>query len=188
MVCGNTQIFFKFMAKSKEQKKQILQDLADKISKAKSVMFTKFSRLGVKENEELRRELKKEGSEYYVAKKTLMDLAFKDLKIDGLNVKSFEGQIAAVFGYQDEVAPAKIVSNFKKKLEEEEKVEFLGGILENKYIDAAKVRELASLPSKQELYAKIVGSINAPVSGFVNALAGNLRNLVYVLKAIEGKK
>jgi large subunit ribosomal protein L10 len=176
------------MAKTKEQKKEILKDLTDKVLKAKSVVFTKFAGLGVKENEELRKELKKEDSEYYVAKKTLMDLAFKDSKIEGLNIKELEGQIAAVFGYEDEVAPARVVSNFKKKLEEEEKVEFLGGILENKYIDAAKVNELASLPSKQELYAKLVGSINAPVSGFVNVLAGNLRGLVTVLKAIEEKK
>jgi len=176
------------MPKSKEQKQEILRDLTNKTERAKSVVFVKFSRLGVKENEELRKELKKEEGEYYVAKKTLMDLAFKNLKIEGLDVKGFEEQIAAVFGYQDEVSPAKTVDNFKKKLEEKDKLEFLGGILENKYIDAGKVEELAGLPSKQELYAKIVGSINAPVSGFVNALAGNLRNLVYVLKAIEENK
>ncbi len=176
------------MPKSKEQKQEILRDLAHKAERSKSIVFTKFSRLGVKENEELRKALKKEDGEYYVAKKTLMDLAFKDLKIEGLDVKSFEGQVAAVFGYQDEVVPAKVVDSFRNKLEEKDKVEFLGGILENKYIDAAKVKELAGLPSKRELYAKIIGSINAPVSGFVNALAGNLRNLVYVLKAIEESK
>jgi large subunit ribosomal protein L10 len=176
------------MAKTKEQKKEILKDLADKISKAKSIIFTKFNRLGVKDNEELRKELKKGGSEYFVVKKTLMDLAFRDSKIEGLDVKNFEGQIAAVFGYTDEIAPAKIVFNFKKKLEDKETVEFIGGILENKYIDSEEVKQLASLPSKQELFAKIVGSINVPVSGFVNTLAGNLRNLVYALNAIGEKK
>ncbi len=176
------------MPKSKEQKQEILRDLAHKAERAKSVVFMKFSHLGVKENEELRKELKKEEGEYYVAKKTLMDLAFKDLKIEGLDVKGFEGQVAVVFGYQDEVAPAKAVDSFRNKLEEKDKVEFLGGILENKYIDAGKVKELAGLPSKQELYAKVVGSMNAPISGFVNALAGNLKNLVYVLKAVGESK
>ncbi len=177
------------MPKSREQKQEILRDLSHRIEKSKSVVFMKFSRLGVRENEELRKELKKEEGEYYVAKKTLMDLAFKDSKIDGLDVKSFDGQVAVVFGYQDEVAPAKAVDSFRNKLEEKDKVEFLGGILENKFIDAGKVKELAGLPSKQELYAKVVGSMNAPVSGFVNALAGNLKNLVYVLKAVgEGKQ
>ena len=70
----------------------------------------------------------------------------------------------------------------------ENKIDFLGGILENKFINATQVADLAKLPSKQELYAKIVGSINAPVSGFVNALAGNLKNLVYALSAIKDKK
>jgi len=173
------------MAKNKEQKKEILENLKDKIGKSKSIVFTKFDGLQVRENEELRNKLKEENSEYYVAKKSLLDLALKDtdLKVD---VQSFNGKVAAIFGYVDEVAPAKIVNEFKKTVED--KIEFLGGILEGKFLSSEEMIALAKLPSKQELYAKIVGSINAPVSGFVNALAGNLRNLVYVLKAVEEKK
>lgn len=174
------------MPKNKEQKRDILNGLKDRIGRAKSVVFAQYDALTVKENEELRKELKKENSEYLVAKKTLMDIAFKDSGIENLDPKAMEGKVAAIFGYEDEVAPAKIVDNFKKN--HEDKITFAGGILENKYLSAAEVDALAKLPSKQELYAKIVGSINAPVSGFVNALAGNLRNLVYVLKAIEEKK
>ncbi len=174
------------MAKTKEQKKQIIKDLADKIKKSKSVVFVSFDKLAVKDNENLRNELRKEDSEYYVAKKTLMDLALKNSGIKDVQVKEFAGQTAVVFGYKDEVAPAKIVDKFKK--DKEGKIEFVGGILENEFIDAATVSELAKLPSKHELYAKIIGSINAPISGFVNALAGNLRNLVYVLKAVENNK
>ncbi|MBU4256816.1 50S ribosomal protein L10 [Patescibacteria group bacterium] len=176
------------MPKTKEQKKQIINSLIDKFNKAKAVVFVSFNALGVKENEELRQSLRQEQSEYYVAKKTLLDLALRDSKIGGGNVKTkeFEGRVATVFGYGDEVAPAKIIDKFRKS--NKEKVEFIGGILENKFIEAAQVAELAGLPGKQELYAKVVGSINAPISGFVNALCGNLRNLVYVLKAIEEKK
>ena len=174
------------MPKTREQKKEILEGLKERITRSKSVIFTKFDGLEVKENEELRNDLKNENSEYCVAKKTLFDIAFKDEKIEGLDVKSFDGRVAAVFGYEDEVAPAKIVDKFMES--HEGKVEFLGGILENKFMDALKVKQLAGLPSKQELYAKIVGSMNAPVSGFVNVLAGNLRGLVTVLKAIEEKK
>ncbi len=174
------------MAKTKEQKKQIIKNLTDKINQAKSVIFVSFDKLGVKDNEELRNKLRKEDSEYYVAKKTLVDLALKDAKIQNVKVKEFAGQIAAVFGYEDEIAPARIVDKFKK--DKEGKIEFVGGILENEFIDVAIVSELAKLPSKPELYAKIVGSINAPVFGFINVLAGNLRSLVYVLKAVENKK
>lgn len=174
------------MPKTKLQKQEILRNLVEKSKKAKSIVFTKFDGLGVKENEELRNSLKEENSEYYVAKKTLLDLAFKDKNLEALDVRGFEGKVAAVFGYDDEVAPAKIVDKFKKT--NEEKIHFVGGILDNKFITADEVTALAKLPSKQELYAKIVGSINAPVSGFVNVLAGNLRGLVTVLKAIEEKK
>lgn len=174
------------MPKSKEQKRTILTELGEKIAKSKSIVFAKFNGLTVKENEDLRVKLRQDNSEYYVAKKTLFNLAFKDKAIGGLDIKNFSGQVAAVFGYEDEVAPAKLVDQFKK--DKEGKLEFLGGILENKFIDAAAVSNLAKLPNKQELYARLVGSINAPVSGLVNALAGNIRNFVQVLKAVSEKK
>lgn len=174
------------MAKTKIQKGEIVRSLAEKIKNSKSIVFTKFNQLGVKDNEELRGLLKKENSEFCVAKKTLLDLAFKDKKIDGLNPKDFDGKVAAIFGYDDEVAPAKIVDKFRA--DKEDKIEFLGGILEGRFIDVCEVSALAKIPSRLELYAKLVGSINAPVSGLVNVLAGNLRSLVYVLKAIEEKK
>lgn len=179
------------MAITKEQKRDILNKLNDRIGRAKSIVFTKFEGLGVKENEELRSRLRAENGEYFVAKKTLLDLAFKDSKIEGLNVKDFDGKASVVFGYEDEVAPAKVVDKFVKDFpgeDKKEKLNFLGGILENKFINAEEVSYLAKLPSKQELYAKMVGSLNAPVSGFVNALSGNLRNLVNVLKAVSEKK
>ncbi len=174
------------MPKTREQKKEILEGLKDKISRSKSVIFTKFNGLQVKENEELRNALREENSEYLVAKKTLFGIALKENGIEDVDVKSFDGRVAAVFGYEDEVAPAKLVDKFMSA--NEGKIEFVGGVMENKFIDAVQVKQLASLPSKQELYAKIVGSMNAPVSGFVNVLAGNLRGLVTVLKAIEEKK
>ncbi len=176
------------MAKSKEQKQEILRTLADKLDRAKSVVFTQFDALGVKDNELLRNKLRENGSEYMVAKKTLFDIAFKDQKIENLNIKDFEGRVAAVFGYDDEVAPARVVSDFRRDNEKEENINFLGGILEGKYLPSDQIEALAKIPSRQELYAKLVGSINAPVSGFVNVLAGNLRSLVNVLKAIEEKK
>lgn len=176
------------MAKSKEQKQEILNALADKIERAKSVVFTQFDALGVKDNEVLRNKLRENGSEYMVAKKTLLDIAFRDQNVENLKIKDFEGRVAAVFGYDDEVAPAKVVSDFRKEGEKEDNVNFVGGILEGKFLAADQVEALSKIPSKQELYAKMVGSLNAPVSGFVNVLAGNMRSFVNVLKAIEEKK
>lgn len=175
------------MPKNKIQKQEIFRNLSERIKKSKSIIFAGFNALTVKDNENLRAQLRKENSEYYVAKKTLMNLAFKENKLD-INVRDFDGKVAAVFSYEDEVASAKILGNFRKEKDKDTKIFFLGGILEGKLLSQAEVEALSKLPSKQELYAKLVGSLNAPVSGFVNALAGNLRNLVYVLKAIEAKK
>jgi len=175
------------MPKNKVQKGEIFRDLNEKIKKSKLVVFAGFNAFGVKDNENLRNQLRAENSEYYVAKKTLMNLALKENKLD-VNVRSFDGKVAAIFSYADEVAPAKILGNFLKNKDKEKKIYFLGGILEGKLLSKDEIEALSKLPSKQELYAMIVGSMNAPISGFVNALAGNLRNLVYVLKAIEEKK
>lgn len=174
------------MPKTKEQKKEILQNLEDKIAKSKSIVLAGFNALNVKENEELRENLKQENGEYLVAKKTLLKLAFKNKGLPELAEDSLEGKVAAIFSYQDEVSPAKVLDKFRKN--KEDKVYFLAGVLEGKLINKDKVEELAKLPSKEELYAKLVGSINAPVSGFVNVLAANLKSLVYTLKAIQEKK
>lgn len=174
------------MAKSRIQKKETLNDLSEKIGKSKSVVFANFGSLTVKESEDIRKKIKAEGGEYFVAKKTLFDIAFKEKNISGTDIKSFGGRIAAVFGYQDEVSSVKAMDKFRKTYDG--KIEFAGGILENKFISKEEVAALAKLPSKQELLAKLVGTINAPVSGFVNALAGNIRNFVQVLKAIEEKR
>ena len=176
------------MPKSKVQKQEILRSLEKKIGEAKSVVFAGFNALGVKDNESLRDKLRQENGEYYVAKKTLLNLAFKNKGVDGLDAKGLDGKIAAVFSYGDEVAAAKVLDNFRQDKEKSDKLYFLGGLLEGKFLSKEEIEALAKLPSKTELYARLVGSINAPVSGFVNALAGNLRNLVYVLKAIEEKK
>ncbi|MFZ4649045.1 MAG: 50S ribosomal protein L10 [Patescibacteria group bacterium] len=174
------------MPKTKIQKQEILRSLEAKIGKSKSIVFAGFNALGVKDNEELRAKLRTENGEYFVAKKTLMNLAFKNQGIEGLNARGFDGKVAAIFSYEDEVSPAKAVFTFAKG--KEDKIFFLGGLLEGKILSKEEVIALAQLPSKTELYAKLVGSLNAPISGFVNALAGNLRNFVYVLKAIEEKK
>jgi len=175
------------MPKNKIQKQEIFRTLSEKIKKSKSMVFAGFNAFGVKDNEALRAKLKAEKSEYYVAKKTLLNLALKENKLD-INVRDFDGKVAAIFSYDDEIAPAKILGAFRKDKDKEERVFFLGGILEGKLLSKSEVEALSKLPSKQELYAKLVGSLNAPISGFVNVLAGNLRGLVTVLKAIGESK
>ena len=175
------------MPKNKIQKDIILRDLQEKIKKSKSIVFAGFNALGVKDNEALRAKLDQEKGEYYVAKKTLLNMALEKNGLE-FNARELEGKVAAVFAYEDEVAPAKIIGDFRKDKEKEGKIFFLGGFLDGRLLSKEEAEALSKLPSKTELYAKMVGSMNAPISGLVNVLAGNLRNLVYVLKAIEEKK
>lgn len=173
------------MPKTRQEKEVAVKDLTDKVEKAKSMVFVNFKGLKVKEVEELRKTCRAENVEYLVAKKTLMKLAFDKAGISGGNPRELDSSVATVFGYDDEVAPARIIQTFAK---DHEALQTIGGVLEKNFVDQAKVIELSRLPSRDELLAKVVGSINAPISGFVNVLAGNLRGLVGVLNAIKESK
>lgn len=129
----------------------------------------------------MRETLKKDKCRIEVVKKTLLDIVLKDKKIKAVRNK-FAGEVALIFGFEDEVAPAKIIHQFSLK---NENIKILGGIFEDKFVGKEEIIALAKLPSKQELYAKVVGTINAPISGFVNVLNGNLRGLVYILSQIK---
>jgi len=173
------------MAITKQHKEQIVTKLVENLGKTKSVVFADFQGLKMPEIEELRSKCLEEGIGYTVAKKTLLNLALEKAGIKDVDTKVIEGSLATVFGYDDEVAPAKVLADFAKT---HNALEIKSGIFENKLVSREEVIKLSKLPSKAELYAKVVGSINAPVSGFVNVLAGNVRSLVYVLNAIKETK
>jgi len=169
---------------TRQQKEIIVRDLAEKLRGSKAVVFSDYKGLTVKDMTTLRNDLRKEGVDLKVLKKTLLQIALKDAGID-MDVKKLEGQIAVAVAKNDEVAAAKIIAKMAKA---NENLKIAGGILGTKELSVAEVNALAKLPSKEELLAKLVGTLNAPVSGFVNVLAGNLRGLVTVLKAVADKK
>lgn len=170
------------MPKTKAKKQTILKNLEDKLAQMKSAVFVNFSGIPVKEITKLRSKGRKENVSYTTAKKTLLK---KALVSQGFATKTFSGEVAVLFGLEDEVAPSRLVSEFAK---EHEKMKILGGILEGQFIEEDKIIALAKLPGRQELLSKLVGSMAAPLSGMVNVLQGNLRSLVYVLNAISQKK
>lgn len=175
------------MPKTKQQKEVILRDLDAKLAQSKAVVFASFNTLTVKDIEELRNQLWEEQGEFLAIKKTLLGRALGNLQlVEQPNVKGFDGQVAIIFAYGDQVSPAKLLHKFQKT--HEDKIAFLGGILDGQLLSAADVQSLANLPSKLELQTRLVGALNAPVSGFVNVLAGNLRGLVTVLKAVADQK
>ena len=172
------------MAKTKQQKEQALKGLKNKIADSNSLVISTFSNLTVNEDQNLRGQLRQENVSYEVAKKTLLKKAFSDNKVQGLIESELLGNISVATS-QDEVAGAKILSKFAKG---RENFKIIGGILNQVWVDANKIAELAKLPSKLELIAKTVGTIKAPLTGFVNVLSGNTRGLVNVLNAIKNSK
>ncbi|MFA6322347.1 MAG: 50S ribosomal protein L10 [Candidatus Buchananbacteria bacterium] len=173
------------MAKTRSQKKDELQSLTEKVKSAKSMVFVNFDSLKVKDVEEFRKKCRAENVGYVVSKKTLMKLAFKEAGIADIDPKKFDKSVGTVLGLGDEVAPARIVAEFAKG---HEAMATIGGVLEGKFVAREKVAELAKLPSKQQLLGMLLGQINAPVSGFVNVLAGNIRSLLYTFNAIKESK
>ena len=169
---------------TRKQKKEIIADLAKKLKDSKAVVFSDYKGLSVKDMTILRKGLRKEGIDFKVTKKTLMDLAFKDAKIE-VDINKMEGQLALAISSQDEVMAAKIMA---KTAKENENLKILGGILGMKFLEKKEVLALSKLPGKDELLTKLVGALNAPASGFVNVLAGNLRGFINVLKAVADNK
>jgi large subunit ribosomal protein L10 len=173
------------MPKTKQQKQATIESLVEGLKKAKAAVFANFQGLKVSEAEELRRECRKNNVSFLAAKKTLVKKAGEQAGFPGIDPKGYAGGVATFLAFGDEVSAARVVANFAKT---HEVVAIYGGILEGKVVDAAVIKSLASLPGKDELLARLVGSINAPVSGFVNVLAANLRNLVGVLNNIREAK
>jgi len=172
------------MATSKEQKKLILKGLNERIKKQTTMIIVDFTGLKAVESFDLRESLKKVNAELKVAKKTLIQLALKNNNLDK-DIREMSGEIGLVFGYQDEILPAKAVYDFSKK---NEKLKILGGFFENKFQEKEKFIELAKLPSKEELLGKLVGSISSPITGFVRSLQYNLKGLIFALNAIKENK
>jgi len=169
------------MPKTKEQKQKIISELKDKIAKQKAMVFVGIAGLKVNDLFDLRKRLKKVNASLVVVKKTLIDLAFKEQGIE-FNKKLLEGQPAVIFGFEDEISPAKIAHQFSLK---NENLKILGGYFDSEFKKKEEVIALAQLPSKQELLSRLVGSVLSPMSGLLNVLQGNIRNLIYVLKRIE---
>ncbi len=171
------------MPKTKAQKTATLQGLGKHIEKQHSILFVDYKGLKVKELLFLRKQLKGLGAKLQVAKKTLLKKALQEKGI-GMDVKGMEGQVAVVFAFEDAFSPVQSVAAFARTAE---KLKILGGYIENQVRDSNTMREIAFLPSKEELLGRLVGSIASPMSGFLNVMQGNIKGLIVALSAIAIK-
>lgn len=158
-----------------------MQGLAGQFKEAQMVIFVNFHGLSATATRKLRTLLRASGSQYKVAKKTLIKKAMEALNIVG-DMPSLEGEIALIFGADNLPVIAK---NLIKFIKEHKKLTISGGILENKFIGSKMVSELATIPTREVLLAKLIYVINSPIQGVVVTLNGPVRNFISVLRQIK---
>jgi len=170
------------MPLSRQQKEQIIKELINQFNRMKTAIFVDYRRIPAIELQKLRRNLEKEEVNFKVTKKTLLKIALQKSGLKNVNIDNINTPIATIFGFGDEIKPAKIIFQFAK---EHENLKIVGGIFENKFIDEHMIKTLAALPTKEQLLANLVNSLSSPLYGLVNVLQGNIRRLVYVLSKIN---
>lgn len=161
----------------------------EKIKQSQNLLFIDYAGLNVADQTTLRQEAKKIGGEFTVQKNTLVALTLKQNTKDLPDTvyAALNGPTAVIYGYEDAVGVTKLAVSFAKDHEDAFKIKagVLTGTADTPYqaLDIDGIKKLATLPGRDELRAKLVGTLNAPISGLVNVMAGNLRGLVQVLNA-----
>lgn len=172
-------------AKVLEQKKQIVAELAEKMKTASSGVLVDYKGINVEDDTKLRAEMRKNNVEYAVIKNSLIRFAAKEVGFDALD-EVLHGTTAIAISMTDPVAPAKIIAEYAKK--DEKVFNIKAGFVDGKVVGVDEVKSLAELPSREVLVAKMLGSLQSPITGFVNVLNGNLRGLAVALNAIAEQK
>jgi large subunit ribosomal protein L10 len=169
----------------RSEKEAIIAEVSEKAGRAVAMYFADFSKMTVAEETELRREFRKSGIEYNVVKNTLARKALAQFSDYDRVFDKLVGPTGIAFSYEDPSAPAKIIKKFSGKTG---KLQLKVVVVEKQIYDATKLEQLANMPTRKELIAAILGTLQAPASGIVGAINAVARDLVYVIDAIEKKK
>jgi len=170
-----------------EEKAQVVAELTEVIGRASGMYFADFSGMNAEQTTNLRRELRKNGVQFKVAKNTLIRRALQDTgKLTDDLSASLVGQTGVAFGFDDPVAPARVLKDFLEKNDNKPAVKL--AYLEGVTYPGSQLKTVAALPTKKDVMASIVGSIAAPISGIAGVLGALQRDLVYLLDAIEKQK
>lgn len=173
------------MAISRTQKEAQVAELKQEFEKSSMTILTAYSGLSVSASQDLRKQMKEQDGNFRVVKNAMLKRAVGE-SFDGVDISDITGPVAVAFGYGDQVAPAKTIVDHAKK---HGTLEPIGAInAQGERFDAEQVKQLAALPSREQLTAQLVGTIAAPLSGFVRVLDGNIRGLVTALDGIAKQK
>ena len=167
-----------------QSNKEAVKLIAAEIKGSQGSVLVDYRGINVSQDTELRVALRNAGVKYSVVKNTLTRFAVKELGLTDLD-KSLFGPTALATSTTDPVAPAKVISEFAKKIDS---LEIKAGVIGDRVIDVAGVLALAELPPKEVLVSRMIGMIAAPISGLVNVLNANIRGLAVALQAIVDKR
>jgi len=167
------------MPLTKSQKKEAVSELTDLIGSHQGAIFVQFGGSNVETVRAFRRTIRSEGGAYKVAKKTLLAKAFRLKGMEGESVLELEGNIGVVFG-ADPVTAAKTTHTFARGVQT---MNLAGGVLNERFLSPEETQALAELPSREQLYAQVLGTLTAPVSNFMSVAQGSARSFVQVLSA-----
>lgn len=151
------------MRKAIEIKSEVVSEIVEKLQKSSAAVVVDYKGLTVEEVTELRKQMREAGVDYKVYKNTLVRRAVKEVGIEQFNDELLVGTNAIAFGYDDPVAPARILKGF---MDSHPKMKLKMGIVEGAFYDESKIVEMANIPSREVLIAKLLGSLKAPVSNF----------------------
>ena len=166
------------------EKKKVVEELKERLSRSCVVIVTDYKGLDVSTINDLRRRLRQENIEYQVVKNTLLTRAAAETDVD-LIKDHFKGPSAVALSYEDPVAPAKILTDFAK---DHEALEIKVGVMNGQVLEVSKIKALSALPSREELLAKLLATLNAVPTSFVRTLNEIPGKFVRVLSAIKDQK
>jgi len=169
----------------RSEKEQIVAEVTEVVGRAQGMFFTDFGGLTVEQATELRREFRKSGVDYRVVKNTLIRKALESVTGYDKVYDKLVGPTGVAFAFNDPVVPAKIIQKFSEK---HSKLSLKVCVLDKEVYDGARLAELAKLPSRKEMMASILGSIQSPLTGVPTVINTVLRDLVSVIGEIEKKK
>ncbi len=161
------------------QKAKKIDELSDQLARSMLVIVTDYRGLKVSDLQSLRGNLRPSGAEFHVAKNTLTKIAASRAEVVGLD-SMLEGPSGLVFAFSDPVQTAKAVSDFVRA---SRIMTVKGGVMGDRVVSAADVEAIATLPSREELQAKLLGLMISPLSRTLGVLTGPSRSIVYVLNA-----
>lgn len=170
------------MAVTKIRKEETIKELKDKIKGAKIIAMVNFHGLNVLLTSQLRREIRKTGASYMVAKKTLIRKALSEFSFEG-DMPQMDGEIGLAFASHDPEVLAKTLQDFAKK--NKDMINLRGGLFENKYIDGKTIVMLANIPPRDVLLAQLVGVLQGPMRNMAGVLQGPIRDFVSVVSKIN---